>query len=447
MKIHILDDEPRLCEELTDYLETRGHTVTAAQLPSQSLPLLHADAYDLLILDLKLPESDGLTLLKSFYREGEAFDTIMISGHGDMDSVIEALRLGAIDYIRKPFTPQEIAATLSRAERVHQRNVGIRRRKPSKHPIEAEPRTELIGTSAAMERLRRIITVTSATCDSTVLITGESGTGKEVVARAIHRSSPRADGSFVAVNCSAIPHELFESEFFGHRKGAFTGATSNRVGYFRAAHGGTLFLDEVGELPLPMQAKLLRVLEEHRVRPVGSEREHSVDTRVIAATNDELEPAVHAHRFRLDLFYRLNTIRISVPPLREHPEDIPALTKTFTQTFSRRMGRPPLTIPPGTMEQLSTLPFPGNVRELRNIVERAMIFDDPRMLLECGTQPNATIHESSHPQTLRLETLERRAIIEAIQRSSGVIAHAARTLGISRQALLRRMEKYGITTR
>ena len=459
LTILILDDETRLVSELAEYLQNAGFETLEADRPSTAFRLLDGTAVDVAIVDIKLPEYDGLEFLRRLKASRPEIETIVMSGHGDMDSVIEAFRLGAFDYLKKPFASIDLQASIART----QKYIGAQRSSQQYAELcatlnrELAEKGELVGTSKAMDELRAMIALAATHSGSPVLISGESSTGKELVARRIHAESPRASSRFLAVNCAAIPRDMFESEFFGHEKGAFTDARIARDGLFRAATGGSLFLDEVGELPLEAQSKLLRVLEEGKVRPVGSDAERDVDVRILCATNRDLTAAIAAGTFRRDLYYRLAVLEIAIPPLRERVEDICILAEHFLAGFGRRPGEAPLVLAPEFRQKLQAYPFPGNVRELRNIMERAYIRGGNPVDMDIGVDqkalsgtalpgPDPALADAEHESGARLdlEALERRAIQQALQASGGVLARAAELLGITRQALDRRLEKYSL---
>lgn len=459
LTILLLDDETRLVSELAEYLQNAGFETLEADRPSTAFRLIDGTAVDVAIVDIKLPEYDGLEFLRRLKASRPEIETIVMSGHGDMDSVIEAFRLGAFDYLKKPFASIDLQASIART----QKYIGAQRSSQQYAELcatlnrELAAKGEFVGASKAMRELRETIALAASHSGSPVLISGESGTGKELVARRIHAESPRAASRFLAVNCAAIPRDMFESEFFGHEKGAFTDARMARDGLFRAASGGSLFLDEVGELPLEAQSKLLRVIEEGKVRPVGSDAERDVDVRIICATNRKLAAAIEAGTFRRDLYYRLAVIEIAIPPLRERIEDIGMLAEHFLAGFGRRSGDEPLVLSPEFRRKLESYPFPGNVRELRNMMERAFIRGVNPVDMDIGTDqkplPGLASTGSDQVQTdaalppdtgLNLETLERQAILRALQASGGVLSRAADLLGITRQALDRRLEKYSL---
>jgi DNA-binding NtrC family response regulator len=456
LSILILDDETRLAEELAEYLEAAGYRPLTASRPSEAFRALESSGVDIAIVDIKLPEYDGLEFLRRLKDRHPTVETIVMSGHGDMDNVIEALRLGAFDYLRKPFASFDLQTALGRTRKYLEAQRESRRYAELCATLNEELSggSELVGSSAAMDRVRESIAVAAENSDAPVLIGGESGTGKELVARRIHALGPRASGRFVPVNCAAVPREMFESEFFGHERGAFTDARSAREGLFRAADGGTLFLDEVGEVPIDLQAKLLRAIEERRVRPVGSDEERSADARIVCATNRNLAAAVEAGGFRRDLYYRLAVIEIALPPLRERNGDVMELAEHFMRRFAGSDAVPRFTS--AFADRLSRYSFPGNVRELRNIIERAAIAKRQVIDLDAlGCLPveapaedrDRTAADRREKDDLNLDLIERETIVEALRRSNGVAAAAARLLGITRQSLDRRMERYGIDRR
>lgn len=451
MKILILEDDRRLAEELCEYLETEGFDAARAEKPSSAFTLLGRTQFDIALIDLKLPEYDGIEFLKRMKTEYPLIEAVIMSGHGDMESVIEALRHGAFDYLKKPFSPVEIKMAIARTGKylaAMRDNDELKRMCDSLcSDVVSDGDIRLVGNSKAIQNVSAFIDLAGKHADSPVLLTGESGTGKELVARLIHLSSERKTGRFQAVNCSAIPSELFESEFFGYEKGAFTDAKSSRKGFFRAADRGSLFLDEIGELSLQQQTKLLRVIEDRQVRPVGSDDSIPVDVRIICATNRDLTELIEEGKFRLDLYYRLSVLIIEIPPLRERNDDIPLLVDFFLDSYCRRMGKKRLTADQASVEALRFYDFPGNIRELRNMVERAVITgSEPLQIVPPVGSPGLVcngLHGADQP-ILDLATLEHNAIIKALEASKGIRTRAANLLGISRQALSRKLKKFGI---
>ncbi|MBI4247069.1 MAG: sigma-54-dependent Fis family transcriptional regulator, partial [Candidatus Rokubacteria bacterium] len=367
-RVLVVDDEMSILLLLKEALTQWGYQVTAASTGDEALAALRSQMFDALLTDVRMPDTSGLDLLREVKRQDESIEVVIMTGYPTISSAVEALKEGAYDYLSKPLILDELRHLMQRLmERRFLRTEvhSLRTRLGEELTV-----NELIGGSAAMQRVKEVIAKVAG-ADSPVLVEGESGTGKELVAAAIHRLSSRSKGPFIPVNCSAIPRELLESEFFGHVRGAFSGAVSDALGLFRGAHGGTLFLDEIAELPTELQVKLLRVLQEMQVRPVGSTKAHTVDVRVIAATNRNLEQEMNAGRFRQDLFYRLNVIRIELPSLRERREDLPALVTHFIRRFNKRFRRDVRGISPDALQALAAYDFPGNVRELENLIERA----------------------------------------------------------------------------
>ncbi|GBD32258.1 MAG: acetoacetate metabolism regulatory protein AtoC [Gemmatimonadales bacterium] len=448
-RVLIVDDDPGLRQSLGLLLQGEGYEVVSEGSPARALERASSEAFDLILCDVRMPEMDGLEFLRR-YREvrGRAL-VIMMSAYGGEDQAIAAMKAGAYDYIPKPFRSDEVILTLKKAEEREQLRSQV-----ASLQAELTRRTdrEVVAESPAMRKVMELASRV-APHSTTVLITGESGTGKEVVARAIHRMSPRKDRRFVAVNCGAIPENLLESELFGHARGAFTGATSDKPGLFEEADGGTLLLDEIGELPLELQVKLLRVLQEGEVRRVGAAKTRRVDVRVLAATARDLEADVRQGRFREDLYYRINVVRIHLPPLRQRPEDVEALARLFLEHASRRSGRA-LTLTPAAMAALKAHPWPGNVRELENALERAAVLSADGRITPAELWPEAA--ESSGgaggpgsspgaagPTTLReaLEQATREAIQRALDACGGNRAQAARLLGISQRALFYKLKQ------
>jgi len=449
LTILIIDDEKRLADELFEFLEENDFQAYVAYKPSQAFRILQAHAIDIVILDVRLPEMNGIEVLQELKKTYPETEVIMVSGHGDMDSVIRSMRFGAFDFLQKPFRPFDIKASIERTRKYHQLQQDYQALQRSysliseelQHTIDAN----IVGGSPAIREVLDMAMTAARHDEANVLITGESGTGKELIARMIHAHSRRSGKRFRTVNCSAIPRELFESELFGYKKGAFTGALESKKGYFQMADGGTLFLDEIGDLPLELQAKLLRVLEERMVQMLGSEQATKVDVRVLAATNQNVARRVQDGSFRLDLYYRLNTVVIEVPPLRQRQEDIPLLIRFFAQDFAEKMNKPVPKIRPRTIERLLHAPFSGNIRELRNMVERAMIFSKgPYLDIRV---PNEEFHIGGQPQSDKvfdLHIMEKNTILAALQESAGNQVKAAILLNISRQALERRIKKHHI---
>jgi DNA-binding NtrC family response regulator len=431
----VVDDEPGMVSFLQRALAARCGSVDTAASVEDAAPLLRRRLYDLVVLDIALPGRSGIDWLHDLRDEGFAGDVVLMTAYADLDTAIDALRAGAADFLLKPFSLAQVLNALQRCferSRLVRENFVLRREVNERAAVVEG----VVGESAAMralcERLHRI-----APTPATVLLTGESGTGKEVAARALHGMSSRAGGPFVPLNCAAIAAELIESELFGHVRGAYTGAQQNREGLFYYARGGTLFLDEVSELPLPAQAKLLRVLEERRIRPVGSEQEIPVDVRVVAATNRDLRAEVAAHRFRQDLYYRLQVVELNLPPLRERVEDIPALLEHFTGLLAPYLGVPRLAPDARTLARMAAYDWPGNVRELKNMVERSLILG----WFDLGPEPVAAAGGAVREESL--EAVEKRHILATLAACDGNKSEAARRLGISRKTLERKCQAWG----
>ncbi len=463
LRILVVDDEPRLVDEIAEFLKSRGFAVFTAHHPDKALELVKTAVPDIAILDIRLPGMSGLDLLGEIKKIHSSTEVIMISGHGDMNTVIDAMRKGAVDYFAKPFRLADVYKAIVRTERFIQltselNSVRSNRDMLSKKLLE-NIGVRLVGNSRAMKEMIGMMTKVAQTPNTSVLILGESGTGKELVAHGIHYLSSRSNKTFYSVNCSAVPESLFESEFFGHKKGAFTGADADKEGWFEIADGGTLFLDEISDMPLVQQAKLLRVLEERKVSKVGSRQSRQVDVRVIAASNTDLEKLAQQNKFRLDLYHRLNIFVIHIPPLREHKEDIPSLTDYYLKIYCRQFGKPAMTVEKEAMEKLMHYDFPGNIRELRNIIERAVILSDGNELrpdhfkLSHDASSENIFLDTSVPvetegvrpeENLDLEENERRLIRMALEKAGNNKSKAAALLNITWQALDRRMKKYGM---
>ena len=450
MRVLIIDDDAGLRQSLALLLREAGYEAVGEGSPEQALRLAVGGGFDLILCDVRMHGMDGVSFLRRYRAEGGQALVIMMSGYGSEDTAIAAMREGAYDYLHKPFRPDEVTLTLRKAE---EREKLRREVEALRTSLGAGAAGDLVSESRAM---RDVLELASrvARHSTTVLITGESGTGKEVLARAIHRMSPRSEASFTAINCAAIPEQLLESELFGHVRGAFTGATADRAGLFELAHEGTLLLDEIGDLPLDLQAKLLRVLEEGEIRRIGGREPRKVDVRVLAATAKALEEAVERGEFRSDLFYRLNVVRLHLPPLRERPEDVPALLAHFAGQAAARLGHP-VSITPAALDALTHHAWPGNVRELRNAVERAAVLGtggplEPRdFALGNGTRPAEMNGRTPHPVAdtapldlkSQVEAVERQAILRALEASGGNRRQAAGLLGISLRTLFYKMRR------
>lgn len=454
LKILVLDDEKVFREEIREFLENDGFTVLLAAKPSEAFGIFADNEIDILILDLRLPEMDGLEVLKSVKAQYPEVEVIMITGHGDMDAVIQAMRHGAVEFFPKPFRLLDMRAAIQRTKRYINLHTELKEISQtytlvSKELIESVG-NEILGKTPGINQVIDLMSKVAKADNTSVLITGESGTGKELVARGIHYLSDRKKSYFYAVNCSAIPDTLFESEFFGHKKGSFTGANEDKAGWFEIAHGGTLFLDEVVEMQPAMQSKLLRVLEDRKVRRIGSSVDIPVDVRIIAATNQDINKLLESGRFRTDLYYRLNSFEIKIPPLRERKEDIPILLDYYVKLLSQRLGKKINGIDTAISRIMMSYNFPGNVRELRNMVERAIILCDGNKLTLKNftgltpsseqTSPTSTIGE----EIFDLDLIEKIVIMKALEKTGYKKAETAQLLNITRQSLDRRLEKYEI---
>jgi two-component system response regulator AtoC len=443
-RVLVVDDEPGLRQSLGLLLADAGYEVAAEGDGAAALARAGAEPFDLILCDVRMPDMDGLAFLRAYKSRGGAALVIMMSAYGGETAAIAAMQEGAYDYIPKPFRPDEVMLTLRKAEERERLRHTIATLRAQ---LDTSPAARvLIAESAAMKQLLDVVARVAAH-RTTVLITGERGTGKEVIAQAIHRASPRADRPFVAVNCAAIPDSLLESELFGHVKGAFTGAAADRPGLFEQADGGTLLLDEIGELPLPLQAKLLRVLQESEIRRVGDQRVRRVDVRLIAATARDLAAAAAAGRFREDLFDRLNVIAINLPPLAARRDDIAPLARHFAAQLARRFGRP-LALSPATLAWLEQQPWRGNVRELENTIERAAVLSDKETLEPADFRndrpPPSPGEKGEGSGMLRdaVDAAERVAIQGALAAAGSNRRDAARRLGISLRTLFYKLRQY-----
>ena len=451
-RILVVDDEPGVREALRQVLEYDGCTVRLAGSGGEALTVYPEFRPHLILLDVKMAGLDGLETLRRLREADPAAQVVMISGHGTVATAVEATRQGAFDFLEKPLDADRLLVTvrnaLARAELVRE-NERLRESSDTRYPI--------VGASATLRAVLAMVDKVGAT-GSRVLITGENGTGKELVAHALHERSPRRGGPFVEVNCAAIPSELIESELFGHMKGSFTGAVADRAGKFELADGGTLFLDEIGDMSLAAQAKVLRVLEEGLVTRIGGARPVPVDVRVLAATNKRLEEEIAAGRFREDLFYRLNVVPITVPPLRERREDIPVLVEHFAHRLAGRGGIPSRRFREDAMRALVQRAWPGNVRELRNAVERLLILsagkdvtpaDIDRLLPDAGPRPASPSSEADDPPadgsfgTFKQDA-ERRFLLAKLREYHWNVAETARALDMPRSNLYKKIEKYAL---
>jgi two-component system, NtrC family, response regulator AtoC len=449
-RVLVVDDEENLRLVVRSFLKRDGYEVEVAGGVEEALPLIESFGPDFVITDVRMPRLGGLDLLATLKAKGDPATVIVMSAYGNVDLAIEAMKAGAYDYLQKPFKAEELLLTLRKAE---ERETLRRENRALKQEILRESTfEEILAKSGAMQSIFKTISKI-ADYKTTVLVTGESGVGKELVARAIHRRSSRRGGPFVAVNCGAIPENLLESELFGYRRGAFTDATTDRVGLFEQATHGTLLLDEIGELPLALQVKLLRVLQEETIRRLGDSKDIKIDVRIIAATHRDLSAEMQAGRFREDLFYRINVLPMAIPPLRERREDIPLLVEHFITRNNARFGTNIRALSPETRRLLHEYGWPGNVRELENTIERAMVLaekdsiesdDLPERIREARdpVQLHLTSGELSIKKTARV--IEEILIRRALQKTKGNRTRAAEVLEISHRALLYKIKDYRI---
>ena len=447
--ILIVDDQASIRQSLQGVLEDEGYSAAAADGGEACLAILRKRTCDVVLLDVWLPGMDGLETLQKIRELESAPEVIMISGHGTIETAVRATKLGAYDFLEKPLSIDKTLILIKNAidsKRLREENRDLKR--------QLVPRSVIEGESIPMKALRQQIQVMAPT-NGRVLIYGESGTGKELVAHAIHTQSPRKEEMFVEVNCAAIPEDLIESELFGHRQGAFASATADKEGKFQKAHGGTLFLDEVGDMSLKTQAKVLRTLDEQRFAPVGGNEMITVDARVIASTNKDLEEEISRGNFREDLFYRLNVIPFYVPPLRERKEDVPLLARHFLREFSAAYGRRPRELTNDATETLMRYTWPGNVRELRNVIERIVIMNPatsrferkhlPALVYRDGSRRTPGSEFSSLHQAR--DAYERDYILKKLDENHGNVSRTAEVLGLERSHLYRKMKTLGIATK
>jgi len=438
--IYVVDDDVSVRNGLNNLLRSAGFTVQTFSSAREFLASARPDVPSCLLLDVQLPGLSGLDLQQELAKGGVQIPIIFITGHGDIPMSVRAMKAGALEFLTKPIKDEDLLDAIQQAiARDH------RARQPQGNT--AQPNfEEIVGTSAALKAALKQVEVVAPT-ESTVLILGETGTGKELIARAIHTISSRSSRAFVKLNCAAIPSGLLESELFGHEKGAFTGAVAQRVGRFELAHGGTLFLDEVGDIPLELQPKLLRVLQEHEFERLGSTRTQRVDVRLVAATNWNLEQMVADKQFREDLYFRLNVFPIRIPPLRERTGDIPLLVRHYVDKYAQRMNKQIETIPEEAMKALCRHAWPGNIRELQNFIERAVILTPGSILqIQISELERPTSVTSTTANTL--EDMEREHILQILRETGGVVGGrlgAALRLGLKRTTLLSKMERLGIS--
>jgi two-component system response regulator AtoC len=456
-KVLVLDDEANLRKVLAAMLRREGYDVTVAMDGEQGLAEFHKNGADIIVTDLVMPKVGGMEVLSAVKAANPDVPVIIITAHGTVDSAVEAIKAGAFDYITKPFDQTELSAVIAKASKA------LESAKRSVRP-DMKARAAIIGESAQIQDVYKIIDKVADT-PSTVLITGESGTGKELIATALHGASSRRDKPFIKINCAAIPHNLIESELFGYERGAFTGAVTSKPGRFELADGGTLFLDEIGEIPVEMQVKLLRALQEGEFERVGGIKTTRVDVRLIAATNRDLQAEIEAGRFRKDLYYRLAVVPIGLPALRERPSDIPMLARHFVDKYNRRLNKKIEAITDDAMALLQAYPWPGNIRELENLIERVLLFADGPAItakdLPEPVRPGPATAASLPASSPAMETptgeaglkdiirmkaaeLEKDLITKALEETSGNVTRAAKLLQISRKSLQTKMKEFGL---
>ncbi|HEU5073736.1 MAG TPA: sigma-54 dependent transcriptional regulator [Polyangiaceae bacterium] len=451
-RVLVIDDDQNQCDLFEVVLKAPTCEVTTTTSPSAGLEHAKEGAFDVVLTDLGMTEMDGLELCRRMLGTSPDVPIVVITGQNSLDAAVNAMRAGAYDFLTKPVDAKVLQLTVARA--IEHRRLHSQVRQLRAELLGAPVSDLLIGDSSAMKNVSRMIT-RIASNDASVLIQGETGTGKELVAKALHQASPRARGPFVAINCAAVPASLLESELFGHARGAFTDAKTQRDGLFVQASGGTLLLDEIGDMALEMQAKLLRALQERKVRPVGANAEVSFDVRIIAATHRDLETEIEQRRFREDLFYRVNVVRIDVPPLRARDTDILKLASVFLGRFAERNHKDPCSLSPQAAERLLSYDWPGNVRELENAMERAVALarldtitvEDLPQKIRAYDREHCVIAADSQDDILPLDAMERRYIFRVLRLVGGNKTRAAELLGLDRRTLHRKLERYqGDTT-
>lgn len=452
-KILVVDDEIFIRENLERTLSLKGYAVTTAENRAQTVNLIAEGDIDLVLLDLNLGKESGLTLLREIKEIDSNILVIIITGYGTVESAVEALKMGAYDYIKKPFKADAIHLIV----RLALETQSLKRELKSLRREGSAPLSEMVGASQQMDEVFKKIMEVAKHENATVLITGESGTGKEVAARAIHNLSPRKDRPFVDINCGSLPYNLLESELFGHEKGAFTDARTRKIGLLEDAAGGTVFLDEIGEMDMNLQVKLLRVLEERKIRRLGSTRNIDIDVRIVAATNKDMKEAINKKEFREDLYYRLNVFPISLPPLRERKDDIPLLLNSFIKKYNVEFKKDIREISRDALELFRSYSWPGNIRELKNIVERICIMNNsqiitpehlPREIAGEGKSQSSEMMFDIPPEGAdlekMLENIEKEVLKQAIKMTDGNVSGTSRLLNIPRGTLRYKLEKYGL---
>jgi two-component system, NtrC family, response regulator HydG len=449
-QILIVDDEQETCDLLEMALVRHAFKVTTSTNAQLALELVATQDFDVVLTDLSMPEMSGLDLCERVLGTRPDMPVVVITGQGSLETAIGAIRVGAYDFITKPVDPKLLFLSVSRAIQHRHLQDEVKRLRDAVAAEGESPESAIVGQSSAMRRVYELIGRVGES-DASVLIHGETGTGKELIARSIHTRSRRNDGPFVAINCAAVPHSLIESELFGHARGAFTDAKSDRKGLFVQATGGTLFLDEIGELPIDMQPKLLRALQERKVRPVGANQEIPFDARIVAATNRNLEDEVYEKRFREDLYYRINVVKIDVPPLRERGGDVLHLAQFFLKQFAERNEKSALELSTTAAEKLMAYNWPGNVRELENCMEHAVALarfaqitvEDLPEKIRAYHAERFVVAANDPTEIVTMDELERRYILRVLSLVSGNKSRAAQVLGFDRRTLYRKLERYG----
>jgi two-component system response regulator HydG len=459
-RILIADDHDAVREGMAISLARLGHEVLAVKSGAEAIAAYRKRPTDVVVTDLRMVPVDGIEVVRRLRESDPDATVVVVSAHGTIAVAVDAMREGAIDFIEKPFSPEVLRARVEKACEIARERRGARTARARVEALEQDLVREhdphgIVGASPSMRRVMEQVRKVAPT-DATVLVLGESGTGKELVARAVHDASPRRNEPFISISCAAVPETLLESELFGHERGAFTGAVKRKLGRFELAHRGTLFLDEVGEIPPPVQVKLLRVLQEKQFERVGGEETLEADVRLVSATNRDLSRMVREGRFREDLFYRLNVVPLQLPPLRERPGDVELLVRHFLAKLGPRVGRSAKSVDPRALELLQRHIWPGNVRELENVIEQALVFADgevirpqdlPEGLRREAAPAGLPLPGGDRGLTEILEDLERQLIVAAFEKANGVKAETARLLGIKPSALYYKLEKYGIGPR
>jgi two-component system response regulator GlrR len=441
-RILVVDDDPSLLTLLQMRLKSLGYAVTPCETGKAALHRAHEEPYDFAILDLRLPDLDGLGLMEELHLLDSNLPILILTAHGCIPNAVEAMQKGAYGYLTKPFDDKELSASIDKALTQKRMSQEIQRLQMLVNELYGMDK--VVARSSEMQALLQQVSRVAGT-DTTVCISGETGTGKEVIARVIHCNSSRSEKTFVAVNCAAIPEALFESELFGHMKGSFTGAHQNKRGLFHTADKGTLFLDEIGEMPFPLQGKLLRAIQQREILPIGAQVPSKVDVRILAATNTNLEQAVREGRFREDLYYRVQVVPLWIPPLRERRQDIPSLTQFFLKQSTSRLNKPIRGFTPEAMQAMVTYSWPGNVRELENVIERAVVMSAQDMItLDLLPLNPGKTQGTIQPLTEAKESFEREYLRDVLRATEGNISRASQIAGRYRADFYKLLKKYGL---